>query len=65
MAEQHNPDGFETIAQTENYIAWLSTEEDGEQVIHIELGQVTLHFYRDEWMELVALVDAAEDAISQ
>lgn len=52
----------ETLAETENYVAWLSKEPDGENVIHLELGQMTLHFFHEEWKELVELVEAARDA---
>jgi hypothetical protein len=47
-----------TLAETENYIAWTSDEPDGETVYHVELGQVTVHFFREEWNELLELIDA-------
>ena len=49
----------DTLAETENYVAWLSEEPDGEAVYHIELGAATLHFFKEEWNELVALIQAA------
>jgi hypothetical protein len=52
----------DTLAETENYAAWLSTESDGEVVYHIELGPVTLHFFQEEWDEVVTLVEAASKA---
>lgn len=51
-----------TLAETENYAAWISNEPDGEVVYHLELGAVTLHFFREEWDEVIALVDAAARA---
>jgi hypothetical protein len=48
-----------TLSETENYVAWLSDEPDGEQVVHLELGQVTIHLFREEWQELLELVDGA------
>ena len=51
-----------TLAETENYAAWISNEPDGEVVYHLELGTVTLHFFREEWDEVIALVDAAAHA---
>jgi hypothetical protein len=48
-----------TLAESENYIAWSSDEPDGETVFHLELGAVTLHFFREEWEELIALIMAA------
>ena len=48
-----------TLAETENYVAWQSDEPDGEQVVHLELGPMTIHLFREEWQELLELVDAA------
>ncbi len=52
----------DTLAETENYAAWLSTETDGEVVYHVELGAVTLHFFQEEWDEVVGLIAAASRA---
>ena len=49
----------ETLAETGNYAIWLSEEPDGESVWHLELGRVTLHFFREEWDELLRLVQLA------
>lgn len=54
-----------TLAETENYIAWLSEEPDGEMVYHIELGALTLHFFREEWEEFIQLVQATIKADKQ
>lgn len=51
-----------TLAETENYVAWASDEPDGEHVIHLELGPMTLHFFQEEWDEVVQLVQAAQSA---
>ncbi|MBZ0297231.1 MAG: hypothetical protein K8L99_32025 [Anaerolineae bacterium] len=52
----------ETLAETDNYAAWVSEEPDGELAYHLELGAVTLHFFREEWEELLRLVDEARQA---
>ena len=41
----------ETIAETDNYMAWKAEEPDGEITYHLELNNVTLHFFREEWDE--------------
>ena len=51
-----------TLAETENYIVWASDEPDGEQVFHVELGTVTLHFFREEWIEFINLTQEAAKA---
>lgn len=45
----------DTIAETENYIAWKADEPDGETTYHLELNNVTLHFFQEEWDEFVEL----------
>jgi hypothetical protein len=49
----------EPLSVTENYAAWISHEPDGEVVYHLELGAVTVHFFEEEWVEVVELVHAA------
>ena len=48
----------ETLAETENYSVWLSQEPDGEVTYHIEFGDVTIHFFDEEWQEFVQLMRA-------
>jgi hypothetical protein len=48
----------ETIAETDNFIAWKAQEPDGEVTFHLELGTVTLHFFKEEWEELLELMRA-------
>lgn len=45
-----------TLSETENYIVWLSEEPDGEHVYHLELGKATLHFFKEEWDEVLELI---------
>ena len=51
----NNEPTTETLAETENYIVWKAEEPDGETTFHIELNNVTLHFFEDEWKEFVEL----------
>ena len=37
----------ETLAETENYMVYAADEPDGEPTWHVELGNVTLHFFRE------------------
>ena len=46
----------ETIAETDNYLAWKANEPDGEVTYHLELNNVTLHFFLEEWQEFLELV---------
>ncbi len=52
----------DTLAETGSYVAWVSEEPDGETVYHLELGAVTLHFFKEEWDELLKLINEARKA---
>jgi hypothetical protein len=55
MSDKPEPQ-VETIAETDNYIAWKAEEPDGETTYHIELGIVTVNFFKEEWEEFLRLV---------
>jgi hypothetical protein len=44
------------LAETTNFIVWSAAEPDGETTYHVELGTVTLHFFREEWDEFLEAV---------
>ncbi|MFN3309558.1 MAG: hypothetical protein ACK44E_10165 [Anaerolineales bacterium] len=46
----------EVLAETDNYLAWQAQEPDGETTYHLELNNVTLHFFQEEWDEFLALI---------
>ena len=45
----------ETITETENFLVWKAEEPDGETTYHIELNNVTVHFFEEEWEEFLQL----------
>jgi len=58
MSNNDNEPTTETIAETENFIAWKAEEPDGEVTYHVELNNVTVHFFEEEWTEFLELVRA-------
>jgi len=50
-----------TIAKTENYLAWRADEPDNESTYHLELNNVTLHFFKEEWQEFLDLIETIVD----
>lgn len=52
----NNEPKTDTIAETENFIAWRAEEPDGEVTYHVELNNVTVHFFEEEWTEFLELV---------
>ena len=47
---------IETVAESENFGIWQADETDGETTYHLEMGFVTLHFFREEWQEFLGLM---------
>ncbi len=45
-----------TLAETKSYMLWKAEEPDGEITYHMELNNVTLHFFEEEWQELLELL---------
>ncbi len=45
-----------TMAETKNFMLWKAEEPDGETTYHLELNNVTVHFFEEEWQELIELM---------
>ena len=56
MSQNQNEPKTETLAETDNFLAWKAAEPDGETTYHIELNNVTVHFFDEEWREFLQLV---------
>jgi hypothetical protein len=50
---------IEVLAETENFSVWRADEPDAETTFHLELGTVTVHFFREEWEEFLGLIGEA------
>ena len=55
MSNNNDEPRTDTIAETENFIAWKAEEPDGEVTYHVELNNVTVHFFEEEWTEFLEL----------
>jgi hypothetical protein len=55
MSSNHNEPQTETLAETENFVVWKAEEPDGETTYHVELKNVTVHFFQEEWEEFLEL----------
>jgi hypothetical protein len=47
----------EVFAETENFLAWRADEPDGESTFHLELNNLTVHFFSEEWEEFLQLAE--------
>lgn len=55
MPNNNSEPRTETLAETENYMIWKAEEPDGETTYHVELNNVTVHFFQEEWEEFIEL----------
>jgi hypothetical protein len=46
---------IDTLVETDNYSVWRADEPDNEATFHLELNNVTVHFFKEEWEEFVEL----------
>ena len=58
MTDNEKEPKTDTLAETDNYMVWKAEEPDGETTYHIELNNVTLHFFEEEWQEFTKLVSS-------
>ena len=47
---------IQTIVETENYSIWRADEPDGETTYNLQLNNVTINFFEEEWVEFLDLV---------
>lgn len=55
MAKDEMEPKTDVLVETENFSVWIAEEPDGETTYHLELGLVTLHFFKEEWDEFLKL----------
>jgi hypothetical protein len=58
MADHDMDVKTQIIAETDNmhYQVWKADEPDGETTYHLELNNVTVHFFNEEWEEFLKLI---------
>jgi hypothetical protein len=56
MSKSATEPSTEVIAETDNFLVWTADEPDGEKTYHLELNNVTVHFFKEEWDEFIDLV---------
>lgn len=54
----------EMLAETGgfNYSVWKTEEPDGETTFQLQLNNLTVHFFQEEWNELMLLIKKAAEA---
>ena len=60
MAKESTEIKTDTIAETDSYTAWRAEEPDGEATYHLELNNLTVHFFKEEWDEFLNMFKSLE-----
>jgi hypothetical protein len=47
---------IEILAETDRFNLIRTEDADGEITYHLEMGNVTVHFFREEWEEFVQAI---------
>ncbi len=47
---------IEILFESDNFNLVRAKEPDGETTYHLEMGNVTVHFFREEWDEFMKLI---------
>lgn len=57
MPEQDMDIDTQVLVETDNlhFQVWKADEPDGETTYHLELNNVTVHFFTEEWEEFLKL----------
>lgn len=56
MSKETEGPKTELIAETERFLLWHAEEPDGEVTYHLEFNNVTVHFFKEEWEDFLALI---------
>ncbi len=56
MAANDQEPKIQTLVETENYSIWRAEEPDGETTYNLQLNNVTVNFFQEEWDEFIDLV---------
>jgi len=51
-----NENAMKVLAETDLYGVLLTYDEAGEKVYHLEMENVTVHFFAEEWDEFLELL---------
>jgi len=46
----------ETIAETDNFMAWKADEPDGETTYYLQMGRATINFFQEEWDQFLTFL---------
>lgn len=60
MGEEELTPKTKVINETDHYLVWRAEEPDGETTYHLQLDNVTVHFFKEEWDEFLDLTQSLQ-----
>jgi len=51
-----------TIVESNDNFAYIAEEPDGENTYHLQLNNVTLHFFTEEWQNTISFLEKVINA---
>lgn len=51
----------QTLAETDNFQAWMAEEPDGETTYYLQIGRATINFFQEEWEQFLAFTKDIEE----
>lgn len=53
---EHDEPKIEVLVETDNYSVWKAEEPDGETTYNLNLNNVTINMFQEEWDEFIQLI---------
>lgn len=51
----------QTLAETDNFQAWMAEEPDGETTYYLQIGRATINFFQEEWEQFLTFAKEIDD----
>jgi hypothetical protein len=45
-----------TLAETDEYLAWKAEEPDNETTYYLQMNNITINFYEEEWRSFMEFI---------
>jgi len=50
-----------TVVESDDKFAYIAEEPDGELTYHLQINNVTMHFFAEEWQETLSFLEQVVD----
>lgn len=60
-----NETNITTLVESDDSFAYVAEEPDGELTYHLQINNVTLHFFTEEWQKTLQFLEEVVDAFKK